>query len=405
MQPLKRIAFILAALASIAGVFSVGFYAGRTQLLKTENNIVVVTGSHTPADVNLAPFWQAWKELDERFIGDDPEKLPSVEDRVYGAISGLADSYDDPYTVFLPPAESTLFEEDISGNFGGVGMEIGIQNEVLTVISPLKDTPAEKAGIRAGDSIVAIDGVSTIGISVDEAVLKIRGKIGTPVTLSILREGADKLIEIAVVRDTINVPTLVTEARPDGIFVIQLFNFGLMSPQEFRFALREFLLSGSKKLVLDLRGNPGGFLQASVDIASWFLPPGKVVVSEENEEESKVHRSRGYNIFDGNIDMVILVDKGSASASEIVAGALRDHHVATIVGTQTFGKGSVQELLDIGSDSTLRITVAHWLTPSGESISKNGITPDVVVEITPEDVAAGKDPQLEKAVELLLQTP
>jgi len=403
MRVTKHILPILVALLLIVVIFSSGFYVGRTQLLRTENNLIVTEGIRGPADVDLALFWDVWRELDERFVGVDEEK-PSYEDRLWGAIQGLTESYGDPYTVFLTPAEATLFEEDILGNFGGVGMEVGIENDVLTVIAPLRGTPADHAGILAGDVVTAIDGTSTLGMSIDEAVFQIRGEVGTPVILTILRKGKRDIFDLEVVRGVINIPTIATELRPDGIFVISLFNFSASSPNDFRSALREFVFSGSSKLVLDLRGNPGGFLQAAVDITSWFLPLGKVVVSEEGGDTTTVHRSRGYDVFDDvGTGLVVLVDGGSASASEIVAGALRDHGLATLVGTQTFGKGSVQELITIGEGSSLRLTIAHWLTPNGISISEEGLTPDVVVERAPEDIAAGRDPQLDKAIALLME--
>lgn len=403
MRFTKRIVPTLIALVAIAAVFAAGLYIGRTQLLRTEDTFIVSEGVGGPADVDLGLYWEVWGELDERFVGVSEEDIPTYEERLWGSIEGLTESFGDPYTVFLPPTQATLFEEDIRGNFGGVGMEIGVEDTVLTVIAPLKGTPADSAGIRAGDIIAAVDGESTVGMSIDEAVLNIRGEVGTEVVLTLLREGREEVFDITVVRDTIRIPTLETTLRPDGVFVISLFNFNATSPQDFRGALREFFLSGSEELVLDLRGNPGGFLQAAVDISSWFLPLGSVVVSEEGEEDVIVHRSRGYDIFNEDVlEMVVLVDGGSASASEIVAGALQDHNIATVVGAQTFGKGSVQELVDTGSDSSLRITIAHWKTPNGTSISEGGLTPDVVVEYTQSDFDAGVDPQMERAVELLL---
>jgi len=231
MRVTKHILPILVALLLIVVIFSSGFYVGRTQLLRTENNLIVTEGIRGPADVDLALFWDVWRELDERFVGVDEEK-PSYEDRLWGAIQGLTESYGDPYTVFLTPAEATLFEEDILGNFGGVGMEVGIENDVLTVIAPLRGTPADHAGILAGDVVTAIDGTSTLGMSIDEAVFQIRGEVGTPVILTILRKGKRDIFDLEVVRGVINIPTIATELRPDGIFVISLFNFSASSPKK-----------------------------------------------------------------------------------------------------------------------------------------------------------------------------
>lgn len=366
-----------------------------------------------PLDVDFTPVWKAWTVIDERYVpprvatttaSSTPNGATDPKERVWGMIEGLAMSVGDPYTVFLPPVQAEIFNEDISGNFEGVGMEIAIRDNILTVVSPLKDSPAFKAGLKAGDKIVKINGTDTRGISIDVAVSKIRGPKGTEVTFTIAREGASDFLKIAVTRDVINIPTIETELRADNIFVIQLYNFSAVSTGLFRAALREFIQSGSHKLILDLRGNPGGYLEASVEIASWFLPQGEVVVTEDygGRQRDIVHRSRGYDVFNENLQMVIVMDRGSASASEILAGALRHYDVAKLVGVNTFGKGSVQELVSITPETSLKITVARWLTPSGDQIPNEGIAPDIEVKVTEEDTKAGKDPQLEKAVEMLI---
>ena len=279
-------------------------------------------------------------------------------------------------------------------------MEIGMRKGVVTVIAPLKGTPAYKAGIKAGDKIIKIGDDSTQDMTVDEAVRKIRGKGGTTVKLTILRNGDDETRVIDVVRDVIQIPVYETEKRPDGVFIIRLFSFSERSPQVFRQALREFIDSESSRMILDLRNNPGGYLEAAVDVASWFLPSGDVVVKEDfGHGNETLHRSRGYNLFN-KTPVVILVNGGSASASEIVAGALRDHGIAKLVGTKTFGKGSVQELIPITGETSLKITIARWLTPNDHSISEKGLDPDAVVEPAKETDEA-VDPQLEAAIELL----
>jgi carboxyl-terminal processing protease len=310
----------------------------------------------------------------------------------------------------LEPQQNENFQESIRGNFSGVGMEVGMEDDVITVISPLKNTPAELSGIQSGDKIVEIDGISTAGVSLDEAVNKIRGPVGSEVVLTVVREGAEELIEISIMRDVIDIPVLDYELRDDGVFVISLYNFSANSSNEFRDALREFVLSKSDKLVLDLRGNPGGYLESAIDIASWFLPAGKVIVQEDfGNDEVKYLRSKGYNIFTEALDMVVLVNRGSASASEIVAGALSEYGIATLVGTKTFGKGSVQELVPITPETSLKVTIARWLTPNGVSISDGGLTPDVI--ISPDDLEgelAEMEPQeffdyqFEKALEILM---
>jgi carboxyl-terminal processing protease len=356
-----------------------------------------------PADIDFSIFWKAWTTINEKYVPTHSTSTASDQDRVYGAIKGMVDALGDPYTTFFPPADSAIFQSEISGNFEGVGMEVGEKDSVLTVISALKNTPAARAGIQAGDKILKIDDTNTANLNVDEAVKLIRGKKGTTVTFTLLREGKKEPFTISVVRDVINIPTLDTNLRPDGIFVIRLYNFSATSPNLFRNALRQFVNAHTDKLILDLRGNPGGYLEAAVDMASWFLPTGDVVVREDygKGKEEDISRSRGYDIFNKNLKMIILIDKGSASASEILAGALSEHGVAKLVGEKSFGKGSVQELINLTPDTALKVTVARWLTPNGKSISDGGLTPDVEVPMTADDVAAGKDPQMDKASEIL----
>jgi carboxyl-terminal processing protease len=394
------------AVLLVVGGFLGGVYVGFN---KSEHlpNISVFAGTDAlpPTDVDFTALWKAWNLLDQKFVPVSSTTATSTsrEEQLWGAIEGLARSYGDPYTVFMPPAKASIFADDIRGEFGGVGIEIGIRGGVLTVIAPIKDTPAAKAGILAGDRIVKINDESTDLFAVDEAVSRIRGEIGTDVKLTVVREGQDAFLDFELTRARIEVPTISYELRNDGVYVIELYNFTATSPNLFRRALREFIDSESDKLILDLRGNPGGFLEAAVDMASFFLPAGKVIVTEDfgKNGEPREHRSKGYDIFSENLKMVILVNEGSASASEILAGALQEHEIATLVGSKTFGKGSVQELVDITSDTALKVTVARWITPKGNSISDGGLTPDVEVPVTPEAVAESKDAQLEKAVEIL----
>ncbi len=392
---------ILSFVMSVA-LFATGFFVGGREKSKITSVEFVNTEGIESEVVDLAPFWKAWKILEEKFTpASTTSESISGQERIWGAIAGLASSYDDPYTVFFPPVESKAFEEEISGSFGGVGMEIGIADDLLTVIAPLKNTPAYRAGVLAGDKIVEIDGKSAINMTTDEAIGLIRGESGTKVTITFLRKEIPEPIVKDIVRANIEIPTVNTKMTEEGIFVIELYNFSATSPNLFRSALREFIESGSGKLILDLRNNPGGFLEASLDMASWFLPTGKVVVVEDfgGKRNNKEYRSKGYNIFNDNLKMVILVNEGSASASEILAGALREHNKAIIIGRQTFGKGSVQELVSITGETSLKVTVAHWLTPLGNSISEGGLTPDIVVERGEEKDG---DVIFKKAVEYLL---
>jgi len=364
-QYLKLVLLVLITLFIIGSSFFTGVYIGYENRPEVEK---VISLTHKESEVifdspktDFSPFWKTWNIINEKYVpANGTTTLLTDQDKVWGGIKGLVESLNDPYSIFLPPDDSQIFEENISGNFGGVGMEIGIQDDVLTVIAPLKNTPAERAGILSGDKITKVDDILTAALSIDKAVKLIRGEVGTPVVLTIVREDEKAPLEITIIRDTITIPTIDTEEREDGIFVIQLYNFSATAPHLFREALREFILSGNDKLILDVRGNAGGFLEAAIDIASWFLPAGKVVVTEDfgDKKANIVHRSRGYNLFNENLKMIILVNKGSASASEILAGALSEHGIARLVGETTFGKGSVQELVKITPDTSLKITVA-----------------------------------------------
>ena len=407
MEMLKKHRAIIGVAVLIAiGSYSLGFSGGKKHISSSNVRGVDNRSEEQPGNVDFAPFWKAWNALNDKYVpASSTSETIDDEQKVWGAIQGLASSLGDPYTVFFPPVESKLFESDIRGNFEGVGMEVVSQDGAITVIAPLKNSPAERAGIVAGDRVVKIDDADTLNLSTEDAVNLIRGEKGTRVTLTIFRNGNIEPFEIDVTRDVIDIPTINTELMPNGVFVIELYSFSAQSPNLFRNALREFVLSGSNELILDLRGNPGGYLEAAIDMASWFLPSSKVIVREDFGfgQEERVYRSKGYDIFDENLEFVILIDRGSASASEILAGALAEHDRAVLVGDKTFGKGSVQELISITPETSLKVTVARWLTPNGLSISEDGILPEHLVPYTVEDRETGRDPQLNKAIEVLKQ--
>ena len=401
MEKIRRIVIVVISISLISGSFIGGVYLGYNNKPSIQNITTLFNKEEDkPVEVDFSPFWKSWDVIQSKYVSK--EDL-NDQDMVWGAIKGLVGSTGDPYSTFFPPEQNKIFQEDIRGNFGGIGIEIGIRNNILTVISPLKNTPAYKASLKTNDKILKINDTSTENLSVEEAVTLIRGEIGTKVKLTIFREEKKEPFEVTIVRDVINVPTIDTETKPGGIFVIKLYNFGAQSTETFRKALRSFIESGNDKLIIDLRGNAGGYLDASVDIASWFLPAGETVVIEKSGSgEENVFRSRGYDIFK-NLPLVVLVNNGSASAAEILAGALQDHGLTKLVGEKTFGKGSVQELVTITTnpETSLKITVAKWLTPNGRSISDNGLDPDIKVEMKDEDVEKGKDPQMDKAIEIL----
>ncbi len=397
----KRLINVVLSVVIIAVAFFTGAYFGYSKRPEIDKAVSVSNKEpqiETSAD--FSSFWKVWNLINEKSIY---AKKVSDQDRVMGAIAGLASSLGDPYTVFFPPEENKLFNDTIHGSFGGIGAEIGMKDKIITIIAPLKGTPAEKAGIKSGDKILKIDKTETSDISVDKAIDLIRGEQGTVVTLEILRPGEKTTREFKITRDIIDIPTIDTELTKQDIFVIKFYSFSENSAELFRQALLKFQKSGSSKLIIDLRGNPGGYLDSAINIGSWFIDEGKIIVREDfgDKKKEEIYRSHGPRIFTDKLKLVVLVNGGSASASEILAGALQENKIATLVGETTFGKGSVQELVNITKDTSLKVTIAKWLTPNGLSISEKGLTPDVVVTMTQKDFDAQKDPQMDKAVEIL----
>jgi carboxyl-terminal processing protease len=410
-SPKRWLGFTLAFLFALGAFFS-GLQVGQgVSLVRADTQAASIfsffaktsTVEESPGEPDLTHFWSVWELLEEKFAVSSSSQSLTDEDLVEGAIEGLVDAYNDPYTVYMSEEDTTKFDQNIAGNFSGVGMEVGLREDLITVIAPLPDTPAERAGIIAGDVVVKIDDKSTERMSVDEAVNLIRGEKGTVVALQIYREGETEFLDISITRDTITIPTVKSEELADA-FYISIYSFNAVAEAQVAEALVQYQKTNNKPLILDVRGNPGGYLQSAVAIAGYFLPAGKVVVKEEfsDSAEDETFRSRGQQVrpFTPK-NLVVLVDNGSASASEILAGALKDHGVATVIGSQTFGKGSVQELIKLDGGSSLKVTVARWLTPNGTSISEGGLTPDIVVERTIEDRQAEVDPQKEAALRFL----
>lgn len=390
----KKWIFVSAALVLLAAVFYGGFSLGREEgrgLVANEE------GKFLTADFSL--FWEALKLVKDKYYD-----IQNVKDQdfVYGAVSGVLGALQDPYSSFFNPSDAKKFEEDVSGSFGGIGAELGIRDQVLTVIAPLKDNPAEKAGLKAGDRILAVNGTSTAGISVDTAVKLIRGEPNTTVKLLIDRDAFKEPREFDIVRQIIVVPTLDSEMR-DGVTIIRLYNFNANAPSLFYQAALSSLLQGTRGVVLDLRNNPGGYLEVAINLAGWFFDRGETVVVEKfgsGPDESQKLSAVGNGALK-EVPVVVLVNGGSASAAEILAGALRDNRGIKLVGEKTFGKGSVQEIETLKDGSSVKISIAEWLTPKGASINKTGLAPDIEVMLTEEDAAAGRDPQLERALTIL----
>jgi len=349
-----------------------------------------------PRNVDLSLLWEVWNTAESTFLYQDRF---DTQRQIYGLSRGLIESLDDPYTVFLDPEETAAFDESISGAFEGIGAEIGIRDDRLLVITPLKGSPSQLAGLRAGDYIFTIDGESTFGMSVTEAVTKIRGPKGEKVVLEVLRDEEPNPIEITIVRDTIQLKSL--EWRMEGdIAVIEISQFGSELVREFQEALPGILLEQPRGVIIDLRNDGGGLLDACIQIADEFFGEQVIVRTNGrqigNTEEMSSH-------FGGALEkmpLVVLINHGSASASEIFAGAVQDTRRGVLVGRTSFGKGSVQNVIPLSGGSSLKVTIAEWLTPNGRQIHDVGITPDIEIEYTDEDREAEKDLDLERALEL-----
>ncbi|MDP3764509.1 MAG: S41 family peptidase [bacterium] len=397
----KSISLFVFALALVLTAFYGGFFYGKSQVPAIYSIEGVGNKAlNQPDDIDFSLFWDAWKIIQDKYV--DRSSLDKKK-MVYGAIDGMVKSLKDPYTTFFEPVEAKQFKDDVSGSFGGIGAEIGIRKEILTVISPLEDSPAQKAGLRAGDKILKINDTITADMGISEAVSLIRGPKGTAVKLTISRAGADAVKEISIVRDDIKIPTAKWQLKNDKIAYIQLFNFGETAPFEFRKTVLDVLRSPADRIVLDLRNNPGGYLEVSQDIAGWFMESDSVVAIEDfgNGTPSKKYLANGNSVLK-NMPIVVLMNEGSASASEILAGALRDNKKVKLIGAKSFGKGSVQQLENMREGTSLKVTIAKWLTPSGKSIMQEGLEPDVKIEFTKDDIDNLKDPQLDKAIEIIL---
>jgi len=394
----KKFLVLIFLFLIVGASFSLGFYIGKTRV---PSPITGVIGKDLlkPEAVDFSLFWEVWRILEKKYV--DQARL-DFQEMIYGAISGMVKSLKDPYTVFLKPQETKKFIEEVTGVFGGIGAEIGIRKGKLMIIAPLEGTPAKRAGLKAGDEIVKVNGTLGADLTLEEAVDLIRGEPGTEVVLTILRKEWDTPKEIKIIRDIIKIPSLSWEIKDTEIVHLRLYHFTEQAGYDFAKAAVEILNSPAKKIILDLRNNPGGYLEIAQEIAGWFLKRGSIVAIEDfgGKREQKIYRAQGNQKF-LDYPMVVLINQGSASGSEILAGALRDNRQVKLIGEKTFGKGSVQELEKLKKGSSLKITVARWLTPNGDLIEGQGLKPDIEVELTEKDIEEGKDPQLEKAIEII----
>ena len=392
----KNFAFILILLAVFLGGWQLGFAGYRLDLQFNPPSLKIENKRVTSGSIDFSPLWDVLDRINEDYLFRpvDGTKL------LYGAISGLVKALGDPYTTFLDPTENTQFSESLEGVYEGIGAELGIRSDQLIIVAPLDGSPAVAAGIRAGDKILGINGDSTTGLSVTEAVTAIRGKAGTVVELT-LQRGSESSFKVSITRAKITVKSVSVEKKEGGIYYLKVSRFGESTNGEWDEAVSQ--AKGAKGIVLDLRSNPGGYLSGSVYLASEFLTSGAVVIQEDasgGRGTLSVQATKNDHAFAG-IPVVVLIDEGSASASEILAAALKERAGATLVGGKSFGKGTVQDAVDFDDSSGLHLTVAKWLTPSGKWVHEKGLEPDYKVALTDADINADRDPQLDKALELL----
>lgn len=392
------LSLLLILLVSVS--FGGGFYLGQG---KSSNRPIALGETATSTvDENAFDFnvyWEAWDALRSDFVYKNKIK---DKDIFYGSIKGLASATKDPYTVFMTPTETKEFADDLAGTFEGIGAEVGMRNDTLTIVAPLSGMPAEKAGLKAGDKIYAIDGASALGLTVDEAVKKIRGPKGTSVTLTVIRDKETAPRDIKIERGIIVIKSVEFTYRNDGIAIIKVSSFNDDTLYLFKDVIKQVKAKKPKGLILDLRNNPGGYLDTAVAMASEWVKEGPVVLEQFGDGKRNEYNALGNPQLE-TYKTIVLVNGGSASASEIVAGALRDYNKATLVGEQTYGKGSVQTIRDLSDGSSIKITIATWMTPEGDFINEKGLAPQVEVKLTATDVEKGKDPQLQKAVDLILK--
>ncbi len=376
-------------------------YAGPSEAAELDS-------AEETGEVNLDLFWDVWNMVEANYVGIDGI---DDQDQVYGAVSGMVNALGDPYSVFMNPEETEQFQSSLDGELQGIGAELTVEEGLLIIVSPLKDSPAEEAGLLPGDHIYMVfdaelnDWVATSELTLWEAIMKIRGEPGTEAKLRILREGSEEPIEFVIVRQEIDVPSVeLTFVERDGLNLAHLaiYQFGDDTFTEFEEATREILLADADGMVLDMRLNGGGYLDVSIEIMSEFFDDERtgVIVKRRNAGDQVIQTTGSGQLKD--MPMVVLIDEGSASASEILAGALQDYARATLMGEQSFGKGSVQELNDLSDGSSLRLTIAKWYTPKDRSIDDTGITPDITVSMEASEIDTENDVQLDAALNYLI---
>lgn len=378
----------------IGFIYFAGYVVGHRNFVLEKGYIPKITNTQlgAPGDVDFSIFWDAWNIISKKYVGEIETKK-----MVYGAISGMMSALKDPYSMFLDPIEAKIFSEDLKGSFDGIGAELEARDGNLIIVAPLEKSPAEVAGLMAQDIITKIDGKEVSAMTFQEAINKIRGKKGAEVTLTVIRQGWSEEKDFKIKRDTIKVDSVTWEDK-NGFTYIKIRQFGDDTTQLMKQAAEFANKNNSKGIILDLRNDPGGYVDSAVDIASLFLDDKTIVIEKEKSGgEQKLNTTLTPKLKDKKL--VILVNGGSASASEILAGAIQDYARGKLIGEKTFGKGSVQTLESLKDGSEVRVTIAKWFTPNGRAIDKEGIKPDIEVKLTEEDKKLGKDPQLDKAME------
>lgn len=398
----KKIVLVVSAFVAATILVGGSFFWGIQVGKKMPQTLIVqgVKDIESPEIVSadFGSFWQAWKFINDNYLRN---KDITTQEKLYGAVGGLVRSLKDPNSVFFSPEENTRFQQDIQGSFSGIGAELGIRENQLVIIAPLKDTPASRAGLKPGDQILKVNTTSTDGMTIDKAVNFIRGPENTEVILTIFRKGWEKPQEIKIVRAPIVAPTLDYEMKNGNIAYIQIHSFNANVNFLFYRAAFQALSGGARGIVLDVRNDPGGYLDVAVDLAGWFLPRGTLIVKEASRGgTAKEFRAAG-NAALVDLPVVVLINSGSASASEILAGTLRDNRGAKLVGEQSFGKGTVQQLETLKDGSLIKITIANWVLPKGQILEGTGLRPDIEVKKMDQDIENKRDPQLEKALEII----
>jgi carboxyl-terminal processing protease len=346
---------------------------------------------------DLDLFYEVWQIISEQYDGE----LPDENELLYSTIRGSLDSLDDEFTRYLPPAAAARVREDMQGSFEGIGAYVNMTDDgYLEIVRPIADQPAARAGLQAGDIIIAVDGESILGKSLDDAIALVRGPRGTAVTLTVTREEVEEPFDVTIVRERIEIATVESEMLPEGIAYVRLTSFNSVATQQLSQTLTELLAQNPQALIFDLRDNPGGFLDQAVNVADLFLPEGVVLYERNIRGLDKVFQSKDGGPAE-NIPLVVLVNVGSASASEIVAGAIQDRGRAILIGETTFGKGSVQQVHTLSDGSELRVTIARWYTPNDNSIDKSGIIPEFEVLPSPVEFRGPEDTQLQRAIEYI----